>query len=268
MASFSTAATRTLKNDDDEPLDQETEGAAIGDLKIDISSTPRDTLYTKLRFVKGNALNNVGGIKLSPYNGPLEDDVNNINDSGRNYLLEGWYRHTFAPGGDTSFAVTGGIIDSTNYIDQNRYANDEDSQFMMPPFATPDNTIGAPSYDPGVALELHSNQWSLNGVYMRASNDILEDADYFGAQVGYRYMISRGPGNFRVLGVTSSGQLKKDKGEGDATIYGLGVSIDQELGQGWGIFFRAYAQNDEAPTPYDGDLSGGISISGLPLGQA
>lgn len=76
-------------------------------------------------------------------------------------------------------------------------------------------------------------------------------------------MPTRGPGNFRVLALTSNGQVKKDKGEGYATIYGLGVSIDQELGQGWGIFFRAYVQIDEAPIVYDRDLSGGISISGL-----
>ena len=254
-------------NEEGEELDRETGGAAIGDLAIDIAPTPRDTFWTLLRFARGNALNDVGGIELSPYNGPLEDDVKNINDSGRNYLLEAWYRHTFAPGANTSFAVTGGIIDSTNYIDENRYANDEDSQFMMPPFATPDNTIGAPSYDPGVALELHGNQWSLNGVYMRTSNDILEDADYFGTQAGYHYTIARGPGNFRVLAITSKGHVKKEKGEGDATMYGLGVSIDQELGEGWGIFFRAFAQNDEAPIVYDRDLSGGISISGLQWGR-
>jgi len=254
-------------NEKGEPLDRETGGAVIGDLEIDISPTLRDTFWTRLRFTRGNSLNNVGGINLSPYNGPLEDDVKNINDSGRNYLLEAWYRHTFAPVANTSFAVTGGIIDSTNYIDENRYANDEDSQFMMPPFATPDNTIGAPSYDPGVALELSGNEWSLNGIYMRTSNEILEDADYFGTQAGYHYTMARGPGNFRVLAYTANGHVKEEKGAGDATMYGLGVSIDQELGEGWGIFFRAFAQNDEAPIVYDRDLSGGISISGLQWGR-
>ena len=202
-------------NEKGESLDQETGSAAIGDLEIDISPTPRDTLWTQLRFAKGNALNNIGGIELSPYNGPLEDDIEDINGSGRNYLLEAWYRHAFAPEGNTSFAVTGGIIDSTNYIDENRYANDEDSQFMMPPFATPDNTVGNPSYDPGIAFELSGNQWSLNGVYMKTSNDIFEDADYFGAQAGYHIKTVRGPGNYRVLASTSNGRVKKEKGEGE-----------------------------------------------------
>ena len=254
-------------NRDGEPLDEETGSAAIGDLEIDISPTPRDTIWTRLRFAKGNALNDVGGIELSPYNGPLEDDIKDINGSGRNYLLEVWYRHTFSPGANTDFAVTGGIIDSTHYIDENRYAGDEDSQFMMPPFATPDNTIGTPSYDPGIAFELHGNQWSLNGAYMRSSNEILEDADFFGAQLGYHTTMAWGTGNYRVSTYIANGRVKEEKGEGDATMYGLGVSIDQELGEGWGIFFRAFAQNDEAPIKYDRDLSGGISISGQRWGR-
>ena len=255
-------------NEEGEELDRETGGAAIGDLAIDIAPTPRDTFWTLLRFARGNALNDVGGIQLSPYNGPLEDDLKNINGSGRNYLLEAWYRHTFALVTNSSLAVTGGIIDSTRYIDENRYANDEDSQFMMPPFATPDNTVGAPSYDPGVALELYSGEWSLKGAYMRSSNDILEDADYFGVQAGYHYLTTRGDGNFRVFSYTANGRVKKEKGEGDATMYGLGVSIDQELGEEWGVFFRAAAQNNDAPIVYDRDLSGGISISGLPWGRS
>jgi hypothetical protein len=255
-------------NEKGESLDRETGGAAIGDLEIDISPTSRDTFWTRLRFARGNSLNNIGGIKINPYNGPLEDDVRNINDSGRNYLLEVWYRHTFSPGGDTSLAVTGGIIDSTNYIDENRYANDENSQFMNPVFATPDNSIGSPSYDPGGVLQLYANQWSLNVVYMRTSNEILEDTDYFGAQAGYHYTMARGAGNFRVSSFTANGDVKEDKGGGgDATMYGLAVSIDQELGEGWGIFFRAFVQNDEAPIVYDGDLSGGISISGQQWGR-
>ena len=255
-------------NKDGEPLDEETGSAAIGDIEIDISPTPRNTIWTRLRFAKGNALNDVGGIELSPYNGPLEDDIKDINGSGRNYLLEVWYRHTFSPGPNTDFSVTGGIIDSTNYIDENRYAGDEDSQFMMPPFATPDNTIGTPSYDPGIAFELHGNQWSLNGAYMRSSNEILEDADFFGAQVGYHATMPRGPGNYRISSFIANGSVKESKGEGNATMYGLGVSIDQELGEGWGIFFRAFAQNDEAPIKYDRDLSGGISISGRHWGRS
>jgi hypothetical protein len=48
-------------------LEQETGGAAIIDLEVAIAPTPADTLFTNFRFAAGNALNNVGGLQLSPY---------------------------------------------------------------------------------------------------------------------------------------------------------------------------------------------------------
>lgn len=57
--------------------------------------------------------------------------------------------------------------------------------------------------------------------------------------------------------------MKKPKQKSfDVRMHGLGVSIDQELGEGWGVFFRTFMQNDQAPVVYDSDVSGGISISG------
>ena len=247
-------------------LDRETGSAGVVDLEIEIAPTSRDTFWSRLRFAAGNALNNVGGIQLSPYNGPLQDDVEDINGSGRNYLLEAWYRRTFELGTSSSLAVTGGIIDSTRYIDDNRYASDEDSQFMMPVFATPDNKPGAPSYDPGAAIEVYGNGWSLKGVYMRASNDISDDFDYLGIQAGYHYKTARGPGNFRLFAITTSGRMKEPKHKSFDTT-GTGVSFDQELGAGWGIFIRAATQNEQTPTVYDSDVSGGISIGGRYWGR-
>jgi porin len=252
----------------DKKLDRETRGAAIVDLEIDVAPTPLDTFWARLRFAVGNSLNNVGGVELPPYNGPLDDDVKNINESGRDYLLEGWYRHTFTLSSETRIAVTGGIIDSTNYIDENRYANDEDTQFMSPAFSTPDNRPGAPSYDPGVALELQGDGWSLKGVYMDTSNEFSDDIDYLGIQAAYHYTSATRPGNYRILAYTAEGRLKDSKAQsGRARMHGLGVSIDQELGEDWGIFFRAFMQNDDAPMVYDKDVSGGISIGGRHWGR-
>ena len=254
--------------ENDAKLDKQTRGAVIVDLEVDISPTSRDTFWARLRFAGGNALNDVGGIELPPYNGPLEDDVKDINGSGRNYLLEGWYRHTFGLGAETQLAITGGLIDSTRYIDENRYANDEDSQFMNPAFATPDSRPGSPSYDPGFAIELDRKDWSLNGVYMKVDNEIANGLDYVGIQAGYHRLGPAAPGNYRILAYSAAGRLKEPKGgSDDARMYGLGVSIDQELGDGWGVFLRAFMQNDEAPVVYQKDVSGGISISGRHWGR-
>jgi hypothetical protein len=157
---------------------------------------------------------------------------------------------------------------ATRYIDENRYANDEDSQFMMSAFSVPDNKPSAPSYDPGGAVELYADDWSFKGVYMKASNDIIKEFDYFGFQAGYHYMTPRGPGNLRLLGYAAEGKVKEKNQEPyDASMHGLGVSIDQELGEDWGIFLRAHLQNEQAPVVYDRDISGGVSISGRHWGR-
>ena len=255
-------------NKQGEKLKRETGGAAMIDLEVAITPTPADTLFTNFHFAAGNALNDVGGLQLSPYNGLLADDVININDSGRNFILEAWYRHKFSLAAKTTVSVSGGILDSTRYIDENRYANDEDSQFMMSAFSVPDNKPGAPSYDPGAAVELYIDDWSFKGVYLKATNDIMKDFDYFGFQAGYHYMTPRGPGNLRLLGYSAEGSVREKNQEPyDATMHGLGVSIDQQLGDGWGVFLRAHLQNEQAPVVYDRDISTGVSISGSHWGR-
>ena len=255
-------------NKQGEQLKRETGGAAMIDLEVAITPTPADTLFTNFRFAAGNALNDVGGLQLSPYNGLLADDVININDSGRNFILEAWYRRKFSLTASSSASVSGGLLDSTRYIDENRYANDEDTQFMMSAFSVPDNKPGAPSYDPGAAVELYIDDWSFKGVYLRATNDIMKEFDYFGFQAGYHYMTPRGPGNLRLVGYSAEGSVKeKNQQRYDATMHGLGVSIDQELGEAWGIFLRAHLQNEQAPVVYDRDISAGVSIGGKHWGR-
>ena len=62
--------------------------------------------------------------------------------------------------------VTGGIIDSTVYVDNNEFANDQDSQFMNEAFVNSANAA-FPSYDLGGAAEFASGQWSVNGDHGR-----------------------------------------------------------------------------------------------------
>lgn len=105
-------------------LDSKAKAAGIFDIAVDFTPTPNDELYAWLRFTAGNGLNDVGGTLLAPYGGDLEDDLKDINGRNRDYLLEAWYKHTFEFSGDSSLGITGGIIDSTGYIDNNEFAND------------------------------------------------------------------------------------------------------------------------------------------------
>lgn len=66
---------------------------------------------------------------LSPWAADLEDDLKDINGCGRDYLLTAWYRHGFSLAQDNRLNITLGIIDSTDFLDNNAYANDEYTQF-------------------------------------------------------------------------------------------------------------------------------------------
>ena len=89
-----------------------------------------------LSAAAGNGLNGVNPFSLAPYADDLEDDLKDINGRNRDYLLEAWYKRTFMFSDDMKLAVTGGIIDSTGYIDDNAFANDETGQFMNDIFST------------------------------------------------------------------------------------------------------------------------------------
>jgi porin len=91
-----------------------------------------DILFLKLGFAAGNGLNEVSPFNLSTWGADLHDDVINVSGSGRSYFLEAWYEHVFAMGRDQSIALTLGIIDASQFLDQNAYANDEYNQFMNP----------------------------------------------------------------------------------------------------------------------------------------
>jgi len=56
-----------------------------------------DLLHLKLGFAVDNGLARVSPFTLSSWAADLEDDVRNINGSGRNYLLSAWWRYSFAP---------------------------------------------------------------------------------------------------------------------------------------------------------------------------
>jgi hypothetical protein len=92
--------------------------------------TEQDEFFAKLGFAAGNGLNGVTDFNLAPWAADLEDDVKDINGRKRDYLLTAWYQHTFVLGEDNALELIGGIIDATDYIDENAYANDEYSQFM------------------------------------------------------------------------------------------------------------------------------------------
>lgn len=253
-----------------EDVDDTDRGAAVLDLGANFHPTDIDEFQVTLSFAAGNALNDKAPFSLVPYADDLEDDLKNINGRNRDYLLEAWYKHTFTLSENTSLGITGGIIDSTAYIDDNKFANCECSQFMNEAFVNHKN-VNLPSYDLGGVIELDISNVSIRGLAMNtnyeADVDTWENYNYFALQLGYTVDTSLGEGNYRVLGFTTNKKFLNCDGTDYENLYGFGISADQELGEIVGVFTRLGWQDDSAEIDYDAIYSGGLNFNGKLWGR-
>jgi len=246
-----------------------TDGVELGDtargsLVIDMEGTAAlgrsGTAHASASFAEGNGIDGVGGVSVRVNADDLEDDVKDINGSGRDYLLEAWYAHHFDIGSSTGLELTGGIIDATRFIDANRVANDENHQFMNEVFV---NRFFLPSYDPGVAVSVTGSGWSAHGVWMNARADEADgrtrDFDFYGLDIGKRYALPIGEGNLRLIGLTTSDAF----GDAESRVHGVGFSMDQSWGERVILFARGGGFSDEESVlVHDSLYSAGLQVSG------
>jgi len=150
---------------------------------IEFALTGADQFFLEFAVSQGNGVNGASPFSLANWGADLEDDLENINGSDVDALQNLWYRRTFSSDAANEIAVTVGFIDSTSFLDQNEFANDEYTQFINEVF------VNAPvaffqSYDLGAAVEWSSDAWSVNGTVMRVSENDDGNAFFFGgAQV-------------------------------------------------------------------------------------
>ena len=228
--------------------------------------TERDEIFSGFGFGAGNGLNGVTDFNLAPWAAKLEDDVKDINGRNRDYLLTAWYKHTFQFRENNILGLTGGIIDATDYIDENAYANDENNQFMNEALVNAPNGF-APSYDVGGAMELELGNWGIKGVGMNVGeNDDGNNYNFWGGQLGYKVNTSLGEGNYRLIGEVTSKQFLNENGDKEKLMAAI-ISFDQELGDIFGAWIRFVWQDDKAIIDYDTLFSGGLNITGKWYGR-
>jgi porin len=238
-------------------------GAALPIL-LDLDYRPwTDGLFhVKLGYAEGNGLNQDWPSSLAPWAADLEDVVTDINGRGRNYLLVASYRQTFALSPGQTLRLTGGIIDSTQYLDLNSYANNEYTQFMNEAFVN-SATYGLPSYDYGLAGSWTMKNWEVNGVVMSVGeNSEGRPYTFYGLEAGYHLVTDLGPGNIRLNIAGTNNEFASVEGDALVSRFAVGLSVDQALGQYFGGFLRAAWQIDEALVSFTGFLSGGVEIKG------
>jgi hypothetical protein len=232
--------------------------------ELSFRPTDRDEFSAKAGFANGNGLNGKSPFVLAPWAAWLHDDVKDINGSNRDYLLTAWYRHTFTLAAGSTLDASAGLIDATDYLDENAYANDEYTQFMNEALVNGPNAF-LPSYDKGAALGWSAGRWSLHGVAMRVNrNDDGNAFTFYGAQVGYALQSGLGEGNYRVLIDRTSHDFVDGNGNSAHKRASMLFSFDQPLGGVVGAFLRFGWRFDDAAVNYDGIWSGGVDIKGGP----
>ncbi|MCF7983659.1 MAG: carbohydrate porin [Thiohalocapsa sp.] len=248
-------------------FDNTCRGAMPIQIAASLLASERDEFFLRLGYAVDNGLNPVSPFRLAPWAADLEDDLEDINGRGRDYLLAAWYRHTFALGEEASLGASLGILDTTDYLDGNAYANDEYTQFMNEVFVN-SGSYGLPSYDAGVALEATLGDVSLTGVGMNVGeNDDGNNYNFWGVQAGWHPELALGPGNYRVIAAGASADFLDPEGFETQARLGYGLSFDQALGDTVGVFLRLAWRNDDAAVDYEALYSGGVSLIGAAWGR-
>ena len=228
--------------------------------------TGQNRLFLKLGFAAGNGLNEVSPFNIPPWGADLEDDVENINGSGRDYVLEAWFEHVVELESRNRIGVTLGIIDASSYLDQNAYANDEYIQFMNPALSNAPNTF-FPAYDLGIAAAWHISKWAFTGVVMDVHQVTSTDKyTFYGVQAAYRLDTRVGTGNYRVS-LNGDRDFIDEVGTSKQKNDILLISIDQQFGKKIGAFTRLGWRLDDELINYRAIYSGGIDIRGSSWGR-
>lgn len=227
-----------------------------------------NTVFAKFGFAGDNGLAPLSPFSLASWAADLSDDVKNINGRPRDHVLAAWYRHRLHFGQETTLSFTGGLIDATDYLDDNAFANDEYGQFMNEALVNAP-TAFLPSYDWGGVAELDRGPWSLRIVTMRVGeNDDGNGYSFYGGQIAYTANTSLGEGTYRLAVAGTSDEFPDPPANTKEGLRQLTLSADQQLGRTFGVFARFSWQDDAAAVTHDALYSGGVNIKGNIWGRA
>lgn len=271
--------------------------AAAVDLELSTEFSERDRAYVLLEMGSGKNPES----EVPSFSGIVDEALSMVpveTEDGDVRVSEAWYERDWVLGGG-KFRLRFGKIDITTEVDQNEYANDENGQFMSPVFVN-NPAVEWASYSFGVVASYEAERWSLTLGYEDADSgwEDLFDYPFLVGQLAVSTNFLGHSGNYRFY-VWYQGEkhLRWDdledyfaqniEPENEDPAWGFGVSFDQEVAEGIGLFFRygyrgedlvGYANYDEngAFDPEATDFSygfkhaftGGVSLSGRFWGRA
>jgi len=237
--------------------DDKTEGTLSSDIELE-KTFNSGKIFVHIESGSGKGLDEKTGYFFSPVN---------FDAMGENIIISEFY-YEFEK---NNFVFTFGKLDPTGYLDQNNFANDETTQFVNGIFRN-NQTIEFPENSPGIHfLFSPSDKFGIEcGVFDATSewNDFSEFDDIFRSvfyflQTGIKTNFSGREGNYRIYGWVNTADHTEwlNPAKTDEKNYGFGISIDQNLTENLGLFFRLGWQ-DESVSPNDINWSIGFNISG------
>lgn len=259
---MATAGQRQSLSDTEAANHNLTNGAYVFQPEVSVKPTQVDEFVVKFGFASGNGLNGYSPFGVATWAADLEDDVKNINGRNRDYLLTAWYKHQFVFTESHHLDIYFGLIDGTDFLDENVYSNDEYTQFMNTALVNGPNFF-APSYDSGVAVKWKRKAFKIHAVIMSVGeNESGNGYNYYGAELEYHVKTGLGEGNYRATVANTSADFEDPDGNSGKRRNGIIFSFDQQLGQVLGAFLRFGWQSDNAAVEYENIASGGLDING------
>ncbi len=171
-------------------------------------------------------------------------------DSSSNVdVVEAWYEQYLF---EKQLAIKGGKIDTTTYLDDNNFAHDETTQFLGRMFRN-SPAIEFPSDNgPGALVTVSPKDTvdfvQLEGIWADADADWenLSDRPFIAGEINFMpakafdYDEAKWEGNYRFYyWYNGTPHTKwKDGEKNKESNYGFGISLDQKLGEVFGIFSR------------------------------
>ncbi|MEK6540118.1 MAG: carbohydrate porin [Deltaproteobacteria bacterium] len=248
-------------------------GALSADIAIESPVGKDGRAVAVFDFQQGNGLQNLPSFFTSP-NGNTTGPNNDIESFSNDQLhvAQFYYEHTVAP----NLTVSLGQLDPTVYFDTNDFANSERLQFLANEFANnPTIEFGGTGnfYGPGIRLtyapvetmDVTVGAFEGNGDY----NDMF-DKPFLMAELNFKIEPFGKKGNYRAYYWNKQGRgataLTNTANPNDASLEktenkGVGLSIDQEISDSFGLWLRAGVQRKKV-AQFDRFAGGGINIAG------
>ncbi|MBF0274390.1 MAG: carbohydrate porin [Nitrospinae bacterium] len=242
------------------------------DLSVNARLAENHRFFVNLEGGQGDNINDiVGGV--GAVSSPNYDPYNTTAGSLTNVTISGAYWvGTFF---DEKLTVTAGKLDSNGFFDENAYANDETAQFLTAMFVRSYGSIFQEVnnyYSPGIGVQLALNDYiELSGVVAANSFGDLMNNLMSVAQINFKPHLFGHDGNYRVYisQDNRSGQINIANGRSTEHT-GIGVSADQELLNGVGVFGR-YARAEKGVNTGGTNVEilwmAGIDFNGLLWGR-